>query len=353
MRIVVTGASGNVGTAVVRTLVAHDMVDAVVGICRRPHDWRPAKTTWVNLDVSTDDLGPALTGADVVVHLAWLFQPTHDPNVTWQNNVVGTQRVLAAVAAAEVPAVVVASSVGAYSPRSSLDPVDESWPTMGYAGAAYSREKSYVERMLDHHEALHPDRRVVRMRPAFIFQRSAALEQRRLFVGPLVPHGLLVHGRLPVVPLPRSLHLQALQADDVAAAYAEAALRPVHGAFNLGTDVLDPRGIASALGSRWVPLPAGVLNGAVTVGFHLYAVPASPGLLGWRCASRCSPPTGPGPSSAGRRPSTPAGRSASSCRASGSARTAPLHRWPPRPAARAGRSRSRPASASAPRSSRG
>ena len=279
MRIVVTGASGNVGTAVVRTLVAHDTVDEVVGICRRPHDWHPAKTTWVNLDVSTDDLGPALAGAEVVVHLAWLFQPTHDPNVTWQNNVVGTQRVLAAVAAADVPAVVVASSVGAYSPRTSLDPVDESWPTMGYAGAAYSREKSYVERMLDHHEALHPDRRVVRMRPAFIFQRSAALEQRRLFIGPLVPHGLLVHGRLPVVPLPRSLHLQALQADDVAAAYAEAALRPVRGAFNLGADVLDPRGIASALGSRWVPLPAGVLNGAVTLGFHLHAVPASPGLL--------------------------------------------------------------------------
>lgn len=279
MRIVVTGASGNVGTAVVRTLVANDAVDEVVGICRRPHGWQPVKTRWVNLDVSTDELGPALAGADVVIHLAWLFQPTHDPNVTWQNNVIGTQRVLAAVAATGVPAVVVASSVGAYSPRTSLDPVDESWPTMGYAGAAYSREKSYVERMLDHHEALHPDRRVVRLRPAFIFQPSAALEQRRLFIGPLVPHALLRHGRLPVVPLPRSLHLQALQADDVASAYAEAALRPVHGAFNLGTDVLDPRGIAGTLGSRWVPVPAAVLNGAVTAAFHAHLAPASPGLL--------------------------------------------------------------------------
>jgi nucleoside-diphosphate-sugar epimerase len=279
MRIVVTGASGNVGTAVVRRLVADDRVDEVVGICRRPHDWRPAKTEWTELDVSTDDLTPVLAGADVVIHLAWLFQPIHDPNVTWRNNVLGSQRVLAAVADAGVPAVVVASSVGAYSPRTSLDPVDESWPTLGYAGAAYSREKSYVERMLDHHEALHPDRRVVRMRPGFIFQRSAALEQRRLFAGPLVPHALLVRGRLPVLPLPASLHLQALQADDVAAAYAEAALRPVRGGFNLATDVLDPRGLAEALGSRWVPLPAGVLNGAVTVGFHTHLLPASPGLL--------------------------------------------------------------------------
>lgn len=279
MRIVVTGASGNVGTAVVRTLVARADVDEVVGICRRPHDWHPAKTRWVHLDVGTDELVPHLEGADAVVHLAWLFQPTHDPNTTWQANVVGTQRLLTALAAAGVPVVVVASSVGAYSPRASLEPVDESWPTLGYAGAAYSREKSYVERMLDHHEAMHPDRRVVRLRPAFIFQRSAALEQRRLFVGPFVPHALLAHGRLPVVPLPRSLHLQALQADDVASAYAEAVLRPVHGAFNLGTDVLDPRGIADALGSRWVPLPERVLNGAVTLGFQAHVVPASPGLL--------------------------------------------------------------------------
>lgn len=279
MRIVVTGASGNVGTAVVRALVANDAVDEVLGICRRPHDWHPTRTRWVHLDVSTDELGPALAGADVVIHLAWLFQPTHDPNQTWQANVVGTKRLLAAVAAAEVPAVVVASSVGAYSPRSGLEPTDESWPTLGYAAAAYSREKSYVERMLDHHEALHPDRRVVRMRPAFIFQRSAALEQRRLFLGPFVPHALLVPGKLPLLPLPRELHLQALHADDVALAYTEAALRPVRGAFNLGTDVLDPRGIAATLGSRWVPLSAAVLNGALTAAFHAHLAPASPGLL--------------------------------------------------------------------------
>jgi UDP-glucose 4-epimerase len=263
----------------VRWLAALDSVEEIVGICRRPHPWRPAKTRWVHLDISTDELRPHLAGADAVIHLAWLFQPTRDPEITWRNNVVGTQRLLTALADAEVPAVVVASSVGAYSPRESLAPVDESWPTMGYARAAYSREKSYVERMLDHHEALHPDRRVVRMRPAFIFQRSAALEQRRIFLGPFVPHALLAPGRLPVAPLPRELHLQALQTDDVASAYAEAALRPVRGAFNLGTDVLDPSGIAEALGSRRAPFPAPLLHAAVSAAHAAHALPASPGLV--------------------------------------------------------------------------
>ena len=276
MRIVVTGASGNVGTAVVRTLVAHDAVDEVIGICRRPHDWQPAKTRWVNLDVSTDDLGPALAGADVVVHLAWLFQPTHDPNVTWQNNVVGTQRVLAGVASADVPAVVVASSVGAYSPRAGLTPVDETWPTDGCPTAAYSREKAYVERLLD----VHAERRVVRMRPAFIFQRSSAVQQRRLFAGPFVPHALLRRGRLPVLPLPRDLRLQTLHSDDVAEAYTQAVLRDVRGPFNLTTEgSLGPADLAAVLGARHVPVPARVVRAGLVPAYAAHLVPASPGLF--------------------------------------------------------------------------
>ncbi|WP_369028531.1 NAD-dependent epimerase/dehydratase family protein, partial [Nocardia farcinica] len=106
-------------------------------------------------------------GADVVVHLAWLFQPTHRPLDTWRANVGGTARVLEAVAAARVPALVYASSVGAYSPCTDDRPVSESWPTEGWPGAAYMLEKAYVERLLDTFERQQPDCRVVRMRPAF------------------------------------------------------------------------------------------------------------------------------------------------------------------------------------------
>jgi hypothetical protein len=33
--------------------------------------------------MTSDDLVPHFRGADAVVHLAWLFQPTHDPATTW------------------------------------------------------------------------------------------------------------------------------------------------------------------------------------------------------------------------------------------------------------------------------
>ena len=90
--------------------------------------------------MGTDDLVPHLEGAEAVVHLAWRFQPTHRPDMTWHSNVVGTRRVLEACSRAGVPTVVVASSLAAYSPVDHDDPVGEDWATDGASSAAYCRE---------------------------------------------------------------------------------------------------------------------------------------------------------------------------------------------------------------------
>ena len=280
MRIVVTGASGNVGTAVLEALTSDDRVDSVLGVCRRAHEWRPPRTSWVWGDVADLDLQRVFRGADVVIHLAWLFQPMRSPAVTWRSNVIGSKRVLEAVEAASVPAVVVASSVGAYSPRRNLDPVFEDYPTDGVPQAAYSREKAYVERLMDQHQLRHPDRRVVRLRPGFIFQDRAVAEQRRLFLGPFVPHAALRPGRVPLLPLPTQLRLQAVHSTDVAAAYAAAALTPVSGAFNVAADpVLDPDALAALLQTRWRPVPAAALRAVLATAYRARAVPAAPELF--------------------------------------------------------------------------
>jgi nucleoside-diphosphate-sugar epimerase len=280
MRVVITGASGNVGTALVERLGEDDAVEQIVGVCRREHDWRPKKTSWVYADVASDDLTETLRGADAVVHLAWLFHPTRHPEETWRGNVLGTEAVLRAVERAEVPALVVASSVGAYSPRTGLDPVDESWPTNGCPTAAYSREKAFVERLLDIHEQRFPERRVVRIRPAFTFQAQSATQQRRIFLGPLVPGFVFRPGVLPVVPLPRGLHLQLAHTADVADAYAAALIRPVRGAFNIAADPpLSGGDLGQLLESRTIEVPPTVVRGVLGAAFRLHAVPATGGLL--------------------------------------------------------------------------
>ncbi|EFL29321.1 NAD-dependent epimerase/dehydratase [Streptomyces himastatinicus ATCC 53653] len=85
----------------------------------------------------------------------------------------GSVRVFEAVAAADVPALEYASSVGAYSPGRRIARSTSPGPPMAGQRPAYTRGKAYVERFLDSFEQRHPDLRVVRMRPGFLFQRSA------------------------------------------------------------------------------------------------------------------------------------------------------------------------------------
>ncbi|MFE3455596.1 NAD-dependent epimerase/dehydratase family protein [Nonomuraea sp. NPDC059194] len=279
MRVIVVGATGNVGTSVLEALEAEPLVTSIVGVARRRPRWSPGpKTTWHTADVAEDDLTSVFEGAGAVVHLAWLFQPTRDPAITWRANVLGSMAVFRSVAQARVPVLVHASSVGAYSPGPKDRAVDESWPTHGWPRAAYGREKAYVERVLDVFERDHPDTRVVRMRPAFIFKREAASEQRRLFGGPFVPGRMM--RRMPLIPDIPGLRVQALHASDAAQAYRRAIVSDVSGAFNLAADpVLGPAELAGLFGARLVPLSPWLARSAVAAGWHARLIPASPGLL--------------------------------------------------------------------------
>jgi UDP-glucose 4-epimerase len=284
MRIVVTGATGNLGTALLRA-VAVTLPDAeVVAVARRaPEGERPVapqRTEWVGRDVRDDDLAPVLDAADALVHLSWAFHPTHDPEQTWRTNAIGTRRVLDAAARATVPQVVVASSVAAYSPRRSLEMVDESWPTDGSSDAPYAREKAYVERALDAFEAGHSHVAVTRMRPAFVFQESAASEQRRIFAGRLAPTRAALRAAAVAVPVPTSLALQAVHADDVGAALVAAVAARAGGPFNLAADdVLDGEGLQDVFGGRPVPVPDRLARLTVAAGFRSRVLPADPRLL--------------------------------------------------------------------------
>jgi UDP-glucose 4-epimerase len=257
MRIVITGATGNVGTSVLRALGADERVEEIVGIARRRPGWTPPRTRWVQADVARDDLRPVFEGADAVIHLAWLIQPSRDGAELERVNVGGSRRVFEAAAAAGVSTLVHASSVGVYSEGPKDRAVDESWRRDGVPSSFYSRHKAAAEHALDVVEEANPGMRVVRLRPGLIFKREAGPEVRRLFAGPLVPAFFLKPGRLPVLPLPDRLVLQCVHGDDVGEAYRLAALTPeARGAYNIAADpVLDPATLAHALGARRVRFP--------------------------------------------------------------------------------------------------
>ena len=279
MKVVVIGATGNIGTAVVRALAADPAVDEIVGVARRLPGHVVPRTTFVPADVRTDDLDSVLTGADALVQLSWAFQPTHRPLTTWDVNVLGTIRVLDAAARVGTPAVVYASSVGAYSPGPGRT-VDETWPTHSMPTAAYGREKAYMERVLDRFELERPDMRFVRVRPSFVFQRPAASSQVRIFAHPLVPRSVTRPGLLGVLPLPKGLRFQAVHADDLAEAIRLLVQSEARGAYNVAAEpVIEADILGDLLDARPVAVPQRLARLAVGAAWRTRLVRSDERLL--------------------------------------------------------------------------
>jgi nucleoside-diphosphate-sugar epimerase len=203
-----------------------------------------------------------------------------------RTNVDGSARVFRAVAESEVPTLVYASSVGVYSPAPDTTPVDESWPREGVRTSFYSRHKAEVERLLDRFEEEQPDVRVVRMRPALIFKREAASGIRRLFFGPFRPSPLMKRGRIPVLPLPSGLRIQAVHSLDVGDAYRLAIVGDARGAFNVAADpIFDAARLASVLGSHALEVPRNLVRAGAGVTWRLCLQPTPPGWVDLALAS--------------------------------------------------------------------
>lgn len=280
MRVVVVGATGNVGTSVVKALSEAPEVEEIVGIARRRPGWSPPKTSWVEADILSADLQSLFAGADAVIHLAWAIQPSRDERTLERINVDGSRRVFDAVAAAGVPKLVYASSVGAYARGPKDREVGESWQVGATQSSFYSRHKVAVEAMLDDFERRVRDVRVVRLRPALIFKGEAASEIRRLFAGPFLPSFLVRSSLIPAVPRIPRLRFQAVHSLDVGRAYALATIRDVEGAFNIAAEpAIGPEQLGEALHARTFPLPASVARALTDVTWRLRLQPTPPGWL--------------------------------------------------------------------------
>lgn len=280
MRVVVTGATGNVGTSVVGALADDPEIESILGLARRRPRVAIPKVTWAEASVCATNLVPLFAGADAVIHLAWLIQPSRDRRALRTANVEGSAHVFDAVARSGVPTLAYASSVGAYAPGPKDRRVDETWPTDGIESSFYAQDKAAVERLLDDFERQSPDVRTVRLRPALIFKREAATGIRRLFAGPLLPNRLIDRRLIPIVPDLPGLRFQAVHSKDVGNAFRLAVKRPVSGAFNLAADpVLDPERLGSVLSARPIRLPARALRAVVSASWRARLQPTPPGWL--------------------------------------------------------------------------
>lgn len=282
--ILITGATGNVGTAVLRRFARDSDVD-LVGVVRRvpPSQGPYERVAWHSIDVSDPScaarLDKAMFGVDVVVHLVWAFQPTRDPGYLRRVGVDGSARVLAAAGRAGVAHVVHMSSVGVYRARINSEPVDEQYPHTGLRTSVYSTHKAEAEAQLDAYESTHSDgMTITRVRPGIVLQRDAGASLSRYGLPGYLPTRLL--RALPILPLDRAFEVPVVHSDDLADAVASIVHRRAGGAFNVAAKTpLTTADLAAVLDSRPVHVPAHMLRSALAASWRLHLQPLSPDWL--------------------------------------------------------------------------
>jgi UDP-glucose 4-epimerase len=264
--VVVTGATGNLGSRIVPALVASGR--EVVGIARH----RPERAPWADLagvqwrttDLGIDQIDRSwFEGAAAVVHLAWAIQPSHRPEEKFRTNVVGSERVFEAALDAGVPHVVHASSLGAYRSAPPGSVASEQHPTDGSPVLDYSWQKAYVERLLDVVEARRPDVTVTRLRPTLVLSGASAARIHGLFGG-AVPRSVVAAmvDRAHWAPV----RFQVVHTDDVADAVVRIVESRCGGAINLAAEPVlgtERRGgqalMRAAAVASWLPWRARIV----------------------------------------------------------------------------------------------
>ncbi|NEK59359.1 NAD-dependent epimerase/dehydratase family protein [Geodermatophilus sabuli] len=268
LTVAVTGPTGTFGAGLVPLLQDDERVRRVVGVARRPFD--PAERGWTTMTYHRGDvrepeaLREAFSGADVVVHLAFLITGNAPRATTRAVNVDGTLAAFRAAAEAGARRFVYASSVAAYGfhPDNPAR-ISEDWPTRPAARLFYAQEKAETEQLLAAEAARTPGTALYLLRPCVVLGPHA-VGAKDVLPGPLAPLGRRLFGRprrlpVPVPLLAPELPVQFVHEDDVGRALqlcVVAAGPP--GAYNIAGDgVLTLADVVREVGGLPIPLPAG------------------------------------------------------------------------------------------------
>ena len=277
LTVAVTGPTGEIGRAFIRSLERAREVERIVGMARRPFD--PAAHGWKRTEYRRGDVldrasvEGLVEGADVVVHLAFVVLKAGSE--TRHVNVEGSRNVFEAAVAAGAKRLVYSSSVAAYGFPDDLDGLlTEDVPALGHARHPYSAHKAEVEEVLD--DALSGgETEAWVFRPCIVAgpDAPALITQARWpdrLPGPLAS----LAGAVGVLPDP-GVPFQLVHHDDVATALRAGVVgRGEPGAYNLAAaGEITMSDLAAAIGYRTVPMPKVAVEAAAELIAHLPFLP--------------------------------------------------------------------------------
>jgi nucleoside-diphosphate-sugar epimerase len=266
LTVAVTGPTGTFGFGLMPLLQGESRVGRIVGIARRPFD--PLEHGWDKMEYRRGDvqdeaaLREAFSGADVVVHLAFLIVGGAR-ETTQAINVQGTLNAFRAAAAAGAKRFVYASSIAAYGfHRDNPIAMTEEWPIRPAERLFYAQEKAELESLLAEEAAAHPELGLYLLRPPIVLGPHA-IGGKLTLPGPLAPLARFLPSRLVRIPVPLPLPvpdipMQFIHEDDVGTAILQCVLaagRP--GAYNIaGEGTPSMVEVAREFGFLPIPMPA-------------------------------------------------------------------------------------------------
>ncbi|ASP38580.1 epimerase [Bacterioplanes sanyensis] len=260
MKILITGASGCIGSALVKRLISSDLknTDVIEGplevyatdIKSNPFKEEP-DFVYRQLDICSDEFYDWVSDLtpDVIIHLASVLQisKTLDRSKAYQIDVVATDRLLSTATDIGVSKFIVTTSGAAYGyyPENNDGPISEDRPAIGNLDYFYSAHKAEVEAILAKYRELSPEMKQVVFRPGAIIGPD--------FDGPVVNlfRQKFITGLLGYEGL-----FNFIWSEDVVDYLIEAATTSVEGVYNIaGTGVVSLKQIAKKQKKHYLPLP--------------------------------------------------------------------------------------------------
>jgi UDP-glucose 4-epimerase len=151
-RILITGSSGYLAQTLIDACRNNPNVEWLGGIDVRPPKNRDQSHLHFSpLDVRSPEIAALLKENRVttVVHLAWIFNPTHNAALERDVDVEGSRNILDCVQKVQVPYLIYLSSTTSYGPHpDNPEMFDESYPRRGHHGYLYSKYKAEVDHMM-------------------------------------------------------------------------------------------------------------------------------------------------------------------------------------------------------------
>jgi UDP-glucose 4-epimerase len=274
MRYLITGGAGYIGSRLVDLLSRREDTEQIV-ICdlAPPAAYRP-KTQFERVDVrDREAVRRALqsSGADALIHLAFILNPSHDEQLMYDVDVNGAHNVLEAAAGAGTSQVLVASSSTAYGafPDNPV-PLTEDDPVRGVPGFPYARHKTESDRLCQLWAAAHPDRVMTIVRPCIVFGPSVDNYIVRLWT------------KVPFTADAGQLDtpIQFVHEDDVVEAVSALLLGRHAGAFNVAGDgLMTLRECSEIIGSSIKKMPLRAYRGLARAMWAARLSEAPPGQI--------------------------------------------------------------------------